>query len=400
MSIAATLAILTGAASATAQDPKTVQQQPADQAPPQSAPADPNAPPPTQGPTVTVGGGTAPGAAPKKDTPQAAEKKPEEAKPKPRKMAGSQVIFQTSANLNTFAPGLQQTQNSTVDSSLWLMPRYAINEAFQLRGRWILSYEYTNSDTTTYQRELRYSDPWFQLFYRKLPKLPGGINVNAIAQINPGISPESRARTQLFSPGVGLQLAKAFEHVAGGELMFILGGTYQHPIYTHTTPRVDTPIPYKVQCFSGTGCQDQVSGVANVRDQLAWSAVATGEWGKWSPGIFAFVAHQWMYQFRDIPGVTRMEDRAAARTTTFVSAFLDYHINDLLTAEIGYWMSRNLINGNGKYGNPLWDKDQDMRVYLTFNLNFDNLLKKIEGQEKGEGGIERANNNRRPFGAF
>jgi hypothetical protein len=45
--------------------------------------------------------------------------------------------------------GQQQDWNPTIESSFWLLPRYALNDAFQLRGRLIVNYEFTDSDSTT-----------------------------------------------------------------------------------------------------------------------------------------------------------------------------------------------------------------------------------------------------------
>jgi hypothetical protein len=56
-------------------------------------------------------------------------------------------------------------------------------------------------------------------------------------------------------------------------------------------------------------------------------------------------------------------------------------------------MFRNVLSGDGRFGNPFFDRYQDARVYLGVNLNIDNLVKELvekEGDE--EGGIIRAKN--------
>jgi hypothetical protein len=346
--------------------------------------------------TVTVGGTTSPtaSAAPKKDE----AKKPAEAAKKPavRRFSGSQIFVQTSANLNTFFPAMQPTRNVTIDQSLWMLPRYTISDAFQLRGRLIFNYEFTNSDTTTTRNEPRFNDATVQLFYKKVPAFGGGFKLNPFVQVGIPLSPESQARSMLLAPGMGVQVSRGFEHVLGGELLLLTSATYSHPFYRYTTAGLNNPPPYAPQCLGGTGCTDQASGVANMSDSLSFVFLAAQEWGKWSPAAFFMLGNQWAYTFKDIPGVTRLEDRATFRQSTYFSAWLDYNANEWFTAEVGYFMGRNMLTAQGKVAGPeawVFDKTQDNRVYLGVNVNLDNLAKVISG-EASAGGVVRARNQR------
>ncbi|HVH41625.1 MAG TPA: hypothetical protein VM925_04760 [Labilithrix sp.] len=367
-----------------------------------AAPAPDGAAPTT--PAVTVGTQPAPVA----DVPAQAPAEPH-AKPKPRPFAGSALFIQNSMTTNTVFQGQTQYANPTVESSVWLLPRYAINEAFQLRGRLIVSYEYTNSDASTYRNEPMLSDTTLQLFYRKIPKLPLGIQP-AVA-INAGLptSKASRARTLNFTPGATLQLSKGFEHFLGGEAMILSSVTYSHPLYRSRNPVVVDDRPAgSFNCAGGNNCQDLLSGTMNPSDILSYMVLFSPEWGHWNPAIMYLGTSQWVYSPAErnnpVDGtpIGRPEgfEPTSVRQTHYVSAWLDYNFNSWLTGEIGVWNSVVGINGGGSRSSILFDRYQDTRVYLGASFQLDNLVKAIQGGHEGEGGVVRAKNTKTPMWTF
>jgi hypothetical protein len=374
--------------------------EPAPAAPASAEPEPAAAPPaatPEPGPTPAISIGSASGN-PAVDAPSGAALEPG-AKPKARPWAGTQIFATSSMTTATVFKGQNQYSNPTVDGSIWLQPRYALSEAFQLRGLVIFSYEFTNADDTVTKNEPRFSDTTLQLFYRKIPELPGGIKPNVALNTSFPTSPESRARTLIFSPGATLQLSKIFEHVLGGEIDIISSGVYTHPIYRSTTPEIRGTAPYAFQCLGGNTCQDQLSGTFNVSDQIGYSLLVAGEWGKWSPALFYRGNSQWTYQGKDAKNP--VDGTAVAspagfgpthlRQGSYFSGWLDYNANAWLTAEVGYSLQRTALDGQGNYGNPFFDRYQDQRVYIGASFNIDNIMKQLEGGPT-EAGIVRAQN--------
>ena len=393
--------------------PKTVQ--PSDPTPagggadPTAAPATPAAteepaaapvePPPAA--AVTLGSASgAPGA----DTPNTAAAEP--TKPaKPRAWAGTQIFAATSMTTATVFKGQNQYSNPTVDAALYITPRYAINEAFQIRARVVFNYEFTNSDTTVTNNEPRFSDTTLSLFYRKIPELPGGIKPAAALNVALPTSPESRARTLIFSPGASVQLSKTFEHIPGNGSIDLLASTgYSHPIYRSTTPEIRGPAPYAFRCVGGSTCSDQLSGTFNTSDSISYTFLVSATWGKWSPALYYLGASQWAYTGKEVelngrPVVSADGFKPTSlRQISYFSAWLDYEANSWLTAEVGYSLSRSALNEDGSRGNPFFDKYQDQRVYLGANFNIDNIMKQLEGGPT-EAGIVRAQ-NKKPIGMF
>jgi hypothetical protein len=406
LSLAAVLGSLLASTSAWAQDPPPpADPQPAP--PPATQPAQPTPPttepntPPTpaqSGPTVTLQTGNPP-----TDSTQDPTKTAEENKP-PRAFAGSVLSGQVSMFTGTVFKGQQQYYDPTVEGNIYILPRYSFHKDWQIRGRLIYSYEFTNSDSTTTQHEPRFSDTTLQLFYRGIPEIPKA-KIKLLAGIQSAFptSPESRARTLYFSPGVAVSAARVFDKVLGGEISLAATATYTHPFYRSKTPEVRNDFPYSRQSCSAASCeasstisptqgqqQDalenkgaaQLSGSANVSDSIAWLISASGEWGKWSPGAYGLVAHQWAYTFQDIPGVTRLDDRTHVRNTVFFLAFLDYNFNHWIGAEVGYFMQRNILREDGTYGNPFFDRYQDTRVYLGANFNPDSFVEEVIQKKK------------------
>lgn len=386
-----------------------------------TAPTTPSPADPTQQPsdnaapsTSAAGGITLGTGQPKKDAVAPAQKAEEKKAPKPRPFAGSQIFLQNSMSTTTFVQDQQQYANPTIETAAFILPRYTINKDWQLRARTTISYEYTNSDTTQTRNEIRFGDTGLQLFYRGIPAF-AGIKPQIAVGLTAPTSPESRARTMIVSPALSVQLAKSFEKFIGdGELDLLFIGSYSHPFYTNTTAGIRGDAPYQRQCAGGLGCSDQLTGAANASDILSWSGIIATSWGPISPALWFNMSHQFVYTFKDQavplqpgnpnssatvnPG--RLTDASTVRNATYFSFWVDVEATHWLTAEVGYFMSRNLLRADGTYGNPFFDRNQDMRVYLGANINLDNLAKAIEG-EGGDGGVIRAKNRTGPaLGAY
>ncbi|MDF2692216.1 MAG: hypothetical protein K0S65_599 [Labilithrix sp.] len=357
----------------------------------------------TPQPAVSVGTSTT---APTADTPATSAPEPAK-KPAPRPFAGSALFVMNSMTTGTVFKGQTQDYNPTVESAAIILPRYAINDAFQLRGRVVASYEYTNSDSTTYRNEPTLSDSLVQVFYRKIPKLPLGIQPAVALNVTLPTSKAARARTNIFSPGATLQLVRGFDNILGGELLLLSNVTYTHPIYSSRNPEVTDPRPAGAfSCVGGNNCSDLLSGTMNPSDQLTYSLIAVMEWGHWSPALMYLGGSQWVYQPREVSyngvPVGRPEgfEPTSVRQTHYFSAWLDYNFNSWLTGEIGYWNSQSALTGAAQRSNVVFNRYGDSRVYLGASIQLDNLVKAIQGGEHGEAGVVRAKNNKQPMWTF
>jgi hypothetical protein len=292
---------------------------------------------------------------------------------------------------------------------MFFLPRYTLNKDFQLRGRAVFNWEQTTPDDAGPRARL--GDTSVQLFYRGIPKV-AGFKPLVAANVALPTSLDSRTRNMVFQPGVTAQVFRVIE-VGSGEIDLLGAATYAHPFYTERNRTAGDGGP-KVACAGGTlGCEGQITGLNNVANQVGWTALIAGSWGKWAPALFLLGTHQWAYDSRDVSvreattgangvpevqsdqSILRTADRTTFRQALYFSAWLDYEANSWLTAEVGYFMFRPILNADATVGNPFFDRYQDTRVYLGANFNIDNMVKKfIEGEREAEAGVIRAKNTR------
>jgi hypothetical protein len=377
--------------------------------PAQPQPQEPPPPPPVtaEPPAVAVGATPA-------ETNVAADTGPTAkpnaaAAPKPRPFAGSSLFVTNSVTTNTIFRGQTQYYDPTVEASLWLLPRYAINDAFQLRARAIVSYELTNSDSSTYRNEPLLSDVSAQLFYRKIPLLPGGIKPSVALNVAVPTSKVSRSRTMIFTPGATVQLARPFEKILGGDGMLLGSLAYSHPFYRSKNAEVVDPRPPGAfQCLGGSGCQDLASGTMNPSDTLSYSLLFDMQWGPFNPAIYYQGASQWTYHPTEATNpvdgtpIGRPDGfvPTSVRQTHYFSAWLDYDFNPWLTGEVGFWNSISALDESGQHANLIFSRYQDTRVYLGASIQLDNLVRAMQGTSEGDGGIVRAKNSKQPMWSF
>jgi hypothetical protein len=402
LGLAASIACFASTASA---DPPEEQAQPDPSAPtqPEQAPAPQPAAEPPPAPALTIGG--SPVQAPS-DTP--AKPPPRAAGAEPRPWVGSALYNQNSISTGTIFGGQQLYRNATVESNLFFLPRYEINRAFQLRARTVLTYEYTNNDSSTYRNEPLLSDTTLQLFYRSIPKVLGFQPAVAVGAALP-TSKLSRARTMIFTPSALVQVSRPIERFFGGEALILSTVAYGHPIYRAENPVVtDARPPGAFACVGGNNCQDLLGGSLNPSDTLSYSFLFEAEWGKWSPALFYLGATQWAYRPTEAanPVDGRPIERPAGfeptsvRQTHYFSAWLDYNFNSWFTGEVGFWNSVQGLDASGQRSNIFFDRYQDTRVYLGCSIQLDNLVRTLQGGEEGEAGVVRARNKRSPIGFF
>lgn len=374
----------------------------AQEAPP-PAPADPppSTPPIATDPITQVG--STPVQAPSDSPPKPVLRKKKT--PERRPWAGSAIYNQNSLTTGTVFRGQQQYANSTAESTVYFLPRYAINDAFQLRGRVILSYEYTNSDASTYRNEPLLSDTTVQLFYRNVPKVLGFQPFVAVGLAAP-TSKLSRARTMVVTPSATLQLARPFERFFGGEALLLTSVGYSHPFYRSESPEVTDERPTGAfACVGGNNCQDLLTGTLNPSDVISYSALFEAEWGKWNPAVFYLGASQWTYRPKEVLNPvdgTPLDSVSptSVRQTHYFSVWLDYNFNSWFTGEVGFWNAVSGLDARGQRSNVFFDRYQDNRVYLGCSIQLDNLVKAVQGQDDGEAGVVRARNDKRPIGLF
>lgn len=369
-------------------------QQPGDQQPAPAPTPAPDGSAPSSGPTVSLGTTAS------KDTPKEDEKKEEKKEENTLFWRGTTFYGQTSMSTTTFAPAQQQTQAATVESWFLFQPQITFGKkpskteftpSFQVRGRFTMAIEWTDTaaTSTTTKNEPVFGDSILYGYYTGIPEIPKvGIRTKVGIALGLPTSKTSIMRTMILSPGVTAAFSKSFEKIGGNEdLSANLGvsATLSKPIYAYTTGGWNNPTGnagYGRSCYGATeGCVNQVSATANVEWSLPFLFSASFSWKKLDLSSFFFFTNAWAYTFTKAPE-THIDNPTNFRQSTYFNLAADYNITKWIAAEVGYYMQRNLIDGNGKIGNPFFDTMQDMRVYLAANLTLDELYLSLAGGSK------------------
>lgn len=340
-------------------------------------------------------------ATPAPAAPAAPAAAPAPARPPPLPWRQTQLLVTAGMGLSVLDPGLTLTQNPTVDMSIALRPRWTFNRMFQLRAGIAFNYEFTNSDSTTTRNEPRFGDMNLDLWITGIPPVGGAVKFWVAPRLVFPVSVESRARTMIVTPGVVLQAAYGIEHVLGGELDIIVNGTFTHPLYENTTPGIRTGQQYRNQCYGSAGggsCSDQLSGTFNPANTLSWALILAQSWEHISPGVFFSMQHIFPYTGSAGSGLLS-NNPTSVRNNTVFAAWVDWIVTPWFTAEVGYQVFRNILDADGRYGNPFYAPNQDTRLYLQTVISLDKIYELASGRSQGGGGVIRTQNNS-PRGSF
>lgn len=313
--------------------------------------------------------------------------------------AGSEYFQQIGVTPGTFAPGLTQTPESIVDTFILIQPRFALTKDWQIRLRIIASYEFTDNSysTTTRANDFTFGDITPSLAFTGIPKF-AGFKLTPSAFLGLPVSPQSQARSMIVSPGAALSLNRTFEKVLKGDVSVTLIAQYSHPLYRYTTAGLNDEPQYQPACFgAGDTCDMQASGAANPENNLNVGVLAGWQWGKFGIDALYYLFNSWVYGFGTLPGVEQEPNGATAfRQLSYFSAEVSWDFTSFFTAALGYQMFRSILTGESTIGNPIWDPNQDMRIYAGATIKLDKLYDTLRGVKEPEKGVVHVQNERKP----
>lgn len=282
--------------------------------------------------------------------------------------------------------GLSGDVRAQADLYLTLRPRYRVHRMLQLRAYWDFDVELTDADDTTTRHELRVYDPALALWFDGIPAL-GGLRTSVAVALTAPVSERSRADTMILATTL-LAQAHWSAPLARGTFRAIARAGWTHWFHQYTTPGLRGEIPYARSCVTVSGdCSGQLRGITSVHDELDWNLTVTQAWDVLSPGVSFGMFHQWPYDVAATIGPTiGVISGSATRVYSDFAFWLDVMPTSGLTVEAGYSLTRSIVDGEGHYGNPFYDRFQNWRVYLSVTFALDRLL---DGRSHSERGIVR-----------
>ncbi len=314
-----------------------------------------------------------------------------------KKFAQSMIIFSTSTDLKTIDKNTTyQVDNPMVSSNLLLIPSFDLPMNLRLAASVGLDYEYTNSDLTTYINELVVSDTSVNLWWAGIPQLPWGTVVQVAGQAVLPTSKASQARGLNLAGGPRLIAFHSFQGVLGGRITLIGLANYRRTWSKSTTPNRQQPdqqqdpnqgpfpsgpsrdeegnliADYGRSCIGGSSsCDEQLVGATNLRDSLSWRLTVMGSWGIVRPSLSYGQIHQWTDTLEEVVSLEDPVnfDATNLRVLTSFSAAVALDVYPGLSPTINYSFTRNALNSDGQYGNPLWDTNRAGAMLFSVGLN-------------------------------
>lgn len=308
----------------------------------------------------------------------------------------SQITLWATANGAFFDRSYTESGSVTraFDVHLSIAPRLRIGRGFQLRAWWGVEVELTDASHTTTKRELRSTDAELSAWYLGLPSL-GEWRVALAAGVSLPLSVESRANTTILTPFAVAQTSWAASALAGRFTAVARLG-YAHVFMSYSTPSLRGGFPFaRVAVVRGEDT-DQLRGLTNIHDRLWTALTLTQSWGRLSLGTHLAMNFGWAYPAHSTDGIpTDMPDGAVREWSSF-SAWLGVGVTSFLTVETGYTITRDVLDADGTYGNPFYDRFRDWRVYLSLNLEPDRIADALNGRGAGYGRAVVARRERAP----
>lgn len=310
---------------------------------------------------------------------------------------GSTFSWDNSVSFETIFPGTQLSRDPSYQWWLSFRPRFQLHRNLSLRVRQDMTMEWFPTDSVTRDRTPVFGDLWTDLAITGIPPLAGFRFGAGIRAQWPLLNYASRSTGTYFSLGALVSVSRAFENVLGKGLNFSLLFIGSHPFTQYTTRSIGEYHGYDCQGldYRPTLCT-QLSGAMNIAFRLI-SSLAIG----WTPidhldvGVSYILINDWTYAppetviYDSMGGTTVVErspDDNRMRQASWFLASVDWEALPWLSFSLGMYTYRNVLNPDGRYGNPFWAPDGSTRVFLTTTFALDEIYNAFSGGSRQSGG--------------
>jgi len=173
----------------------------------------------------------------------------------------STVSYRNSVSVIGLQKDAELSHNPYYAMTLGLSPRWWFSESVYVQGRFSLTRELTDSDSTTLQGETVPSDLRLRLGAANLVRVPGiGLDVSATFDVVAPTSPVSRARSLMTAVAGGLTLKRKFSWLEG--VSFAYSFQFQKGFHEFTTSQYEQPVI--AGCSNALECSELThTGVRN-----------------------------------------------------------------------------------------------------------------------------------------
>lgn len=312
--------------------------------------------------------------------------------PAPLPWRNSLFMWDHSLNTTALDPSSTITHDPTYTWTFTVLPRWYLTDSIFLRVRQDLTYELTDSDFTSYNRQPMLADTQLDLVDASALSA-GDFRLQAGARLIAPTSIASRANDVYFGTGAFAVGMYSFPEVLDG-LMLIANGSYSHFWSGSNVTGTAEPYPCYVNDVGAAQVCSQVGGPSTVSDSIV--AGLTGSLNV-TPELNVSAGFTWLWRVAngladaEVPvlgapgGSITLADASEThiRGLTYFSASAAYQMNPWFNLSANFYTFTTQLSPDGSRRNPFWNVDSS--VSLTATVTLDTLYTDISGGGSGGG---------------
>jgi hypothetical protein len=286
---------------------------------------------------------------------------------------GTSVNYSHNLGVMTLAPAAEPFYNPTWSQRLGLFPEWHFGDLITLRGRFFLSQEFTESDSTRYRNEVELSDVWLDTVWSGFTEKNSRIHLGADLRVTLPTSKVSQAQTRILTLGPSLNVSRRFDVLSG--LTLIYTGRFTWRANRFATRQNEGP----KSCGDTRAleCADFIlnSGVRNVQfDLLHGPVVSFAPHPKVDVSASFLMQRGWLPALAAAPaelaGSTELAagTGVATRDLMIFSLSVSYQAFKAVGFSLGAWTFSNQLGEDGRYQFPLFNRNTTLYLDATFDL--------------------------------
>lgn len=287
---------------------------------------------------------------------------------------GTSVNYSHNLGVMTLAPAADPFYNPTWSHRLGLFPEWHFGDAVALRGRFFLSQEFTDSDSTRYRNEVELSDVWLDTAWSGFTEKHSRIHLGADLRVTLPTSKASQAQTRLFTLGPSLNLSRRFDVLSG--LTLIYSGRFTWRFNRLATRQNQGATIAACGDVRALECIDFVNtGVRNPQfDVLHGPIVSFAPHPKVDVSASFLMQRAWLPALAAAPasvaGSTQLDvgTDVATRDLMIFSLSVSYQAFRAVGFSLGAWTFSNQLGEDGRYQFPLFNRNTTLYLDATFDL--------------------------------
>lgn len=287
---------------------------------------------------------------------------------------GTSLSYSHNLGVMTLAPGADPFYNPTWSHRLGIFPEWHFGDQLTLRGRFYLSQEFTESDSTRYRNEVELSDVWLDTVWSGFTEKRSGVHLGADVRVTLPTSKASLAQSRLFTLGPAVNVSRRFDVLSGLTLVYTARFTYRFNRFA--TRQNQGPTIGACGDVRSLECIDFINtGVRNPQFDLLHGPVVS-----FSPHPKVDLSTSFLMQRAWLPPLAAVPPELAASTQ--LDAGTDVASRDLLVYSLsvsyqafkavgfsfGAWTFSSQLGANGRYQFPLFNRNTTLYLDATFDL--------------------------------